>query len=958
MSTWNAGPAPLRLGKSSRAPPNVHPNNALPQRFASLPLELRLLANYCSAHQLVLPEVISGSATRPVRTSWSFSSVRTAQLLPLTVMAGDPLIEPARVLRCAGNVTLAFKPSTFTLTNDGDDAIHAEIILDYGQCEGGLPVFKIASASGNRTLDLTVIYSEGIEGIARASGDGPFFLFSNAMDTYRRTTLKVPPSPHEQVVRAVYTQRSQRYQKIRLSTPHSTVTFSVIGFERIRPRYLANSTFSCSNPLLNRIWQDGVRTVDMCTVAKGETSAAWEVTNQGTRVRGQHWAPCRLGTRWADKTVRFQVRIEHGGASWAIHMVANGLIFCLDAATRELYACEGLSTEPTVFPVAERGRWHIGDLELDAWLQIETVTRGDTVVVSVQGRRLAFIEGLDINPILGGSPNNTGSVAFGGPCEWVAVYRHLNVLSLGGETLYQNTMLPCDRSRTLADFQVGTNGLACTIDGAKRDRACFGGDLYVMGQSIAHSIMKFDVIAGSIELLTSHQTSEGYLGNLCPIQAPVHEEDEEPPTYAFYSLSYALLLVVAIKNYWLHTGDATIKTRCFQRLEHLMAYAARHLSAGIIAAPPPLSMHWFPLGGPVFGPSSSLNNAYYEALQAMSIMSDDPEAKQKYLSEAKKLKVEMLNRFYDASTGVYRLGEHLPSDGICQDNKAHAVTMGLLPSHINDLEHLTDPQSQLPRAFRGLAHWSAADVVSPYATGFAVEALFSRDQGVEALRLIERVWGPMADTSDPNYSGGHWEAMKTDGTPYGHDTSLMHGWSTWPVSLLPRYLAGLQPTKPGWTSFRVAPVLAGLERISCTVATVAGNIGVEIEIDEAEGHDAVPPHIPVTTKDNTIYSRGARDDKGCLAAHIIAVKELIAEGTLKNGYVSLVFVVGEEKGGSGMLAGNDMNLSWEGVIFGEPTEDKPATGHKVHVVFDLFAAGVSSHSGYLEYGKSAMGVLI
>jgi hypothetical protein len=270
-------------------------------------------------------------------------------------------------------------------------------------------------------------------------------------------------------------------------------------------------------------------------------------------------------------------------------MVANGLIFCLDTATRELYACEGLSTEPTVFPVAEKGRWHIGDLDLNAWLEVETVTRGDTVVVSVQGRRLAFIEGLNIKPILSGSANNTGSIAFGGPCQWVAVYRHLSVLSGGGENLYQNTMLPLDQSRTLDDFQVGTNGLACTIDGAKRDRACFGGDLYVMGRSIAHSTMTFDAIAGSIELLTSHQTSEGYLGNLCPIQAPVHEENEEPPTYAFYSLSYSLLLVVAIKDYWLHTGDARMKTRCFQRLEHLMAYTAEHLSAGVVVAPPPLS---------------------------------------------------------------------------------------------------------------------------------------------------------------------------------------------------------------------------------------------------------------------------------------------------------------------------------------------------------------------------------
>lgn len=409
------------------------------------------------------------------------------------------------------------------------------------------------------------------------------------MDTYRSTSMTVPTTSAPQTIRAEYAQRSQRYQKIILATSNTTITFSKIAFESIRTDAPTRSTFTCSSNLLNRIWQDGVRTVDMCTVAKGETLSAWEVTQDGTRVRGQHWAPCRLGTRWADKTVRFQVQIESGGASWGVHMVANGLIFCLDIADNVLYACEGLSTESTIFPVAEKGRWPLGDLKTDTWLNVETITRGNSVDVSVQGRQIASIKDLDIRPILGGSLNNTGSVAFGGPCRWVARYRQLSVRNMEGEVLYENTMLPRDQERTLADFQVGTNSLACTIDGAKRDRACFGGDLYVMGRSIAHSTMSFEAIAGSIELLTSHQTSEGYLGNLCPIQAPVHDSNEEPPTYAFYSLTYALLLVVAIKDYWLHTSDEKTRLRCIKSLEKLMIYAEQHTSDGVIVAPPPLS---------------------------------------------------------------------------------------------------------------------------------------------------------------------------------------------------------------------------------------------------------------------------------------------------------------------------------------------------------------------------------
>lgn len=247
-------------------------------------------------------------------------------------------------------------------------------------------------------------------------------------------------------------------------------------------------------------------------------------------------------------------------------------------------------------------------------------------------------------------------------------------------------------------------------------------------------------------------------------------------------------------------------------------------------------MHWFPLGGPVFGASSALNNAYYEALQAVAILAVDNAIKEEYLLRAHKLKINMLRHFYDPSTSVYHLDKTLPAGGICQDVKAHAITLDLLPYHPNDIEQLTDPGSNLPRAFRGLGHWDVANVVSPYASGYAVEALFARDRGAEAVNLIERVWGPMADALSPNYSGGHWEALKPDGTPHGHDTSLVHGWSTWPVSLLPRYLAGLQPLEPGWKSFSVAPILAGLTKIKCVLATVAGTVGVDIEIDQEDGH--------------------------------------------------------------------------------------------------------------------------
>lgn len=117
--------------------------------------------------------------------------------------------------------------------------------------------------------------------------------------------------------------------------------------------------------------------------------------------------------------------------------------------------------------------------------------------------------------------------------------------------------------------------------------------------------------------------------------------------------------------------------------------------------------------------------------------------------------------------------------------------------------------------------------------------------------------------------------------------------------------------------------------------------------------DTVPPHIPAKIVDNVVYGRGACDDKGPMAAQITAAEELRKEGAIKPGDLSLLFVVGEERGGPGMLAANDMDLKWDAVIFGEPTESKLATGHKGHFVFELTAEGIASHSGYPQKGHSA-----
>ena len=103
--------------------------------------------------------------------------------------------------------------------------------------------------------------------------------------------------------------------------------------------------------------------------------------------------------------------------------------------------------------------------------------------------------------------------------------------------------------------------------------------------------------------------------------------------------------------------------------------------------------------------------------------------------------------------------------------------------------------------------------------------------------------------------------------------------------------------------------------------------------------DTVPPHIPLKIDGDVIRGRGSSDDLGPLAAQVMAAEELRREGAIKEGDIGLLFVVGEENGGHGMFAANDMGLTWESGVFAEPTQSKLAKGHKGQIAFNLIATG-------------------
>ncbi|KAF7903142.1 uncharacterized protein EAF01_006191 [Botrytis porri] len=142
-----------------------------------------------------------------------------------------------------------------------------------------------------------------------------------------------------------------------------------------------------------------------------------------------------------------------------------------------------------------------------------------------------------------------------------------------------------------------------------------------------------------------------------------------------------------------------------------------------------------------------------------------------------------------------------------------------------------------------------------------------------------------------------------------------------------------------------------------------------ISIESITGNDlmdTVGPYIPHSRssdgEENMICGRGSTDAKGCMTSQILAVEELIAEYSIHEGDIGLLFVVGEETDGAGMKRASEVfqqdGITWESVIFGEPSEHKLVLGYKVALAFEIIAHGKDAHSSCPELGINAISILI
>lgn len=119
--------------------------------------------------------------------------------------------------------------------------------------------------------------------------------------------------------------------------------------------------------------------------------------------------------------------------------------------------------------------------------------------------------------------------------------------------------------------------------------------------------------------------------------------------------------------------------------------------------------------------------------------------------------------------------------------------------------------------------------------------------------------------------------------------------------------------------------------------------------------DTVPPYIGPRFGDGVVSGRGSCDAKGQIYSMYRACRRLAERGDSGFG---LLLLSGEETGSSGARAFAKTDFRAPYLVVGEPTDNCMVSASKGTKSFDLKFIGEAFHSGYPQYGRSAVEMFV
>ncbi|KAF2449141.1 glycoside hydrolase family 78 protein [Karstenula rhodostoma CBS 690.94] len=419
----------------------------------------------------------------------------------------------------------------------------------------------------------------------------------------------------------------------------------------------------------------------------------------------------------------------------------------------------------------------------------------------------------------------------------------LNRAWYAGAYTVQTNIAPQNTGRYLPQVKNGwaynsSIGIAgpLLVDGAKRDRAVWPGDLGIQGATAFLSLGHDGLVAYKNALETLFYYQNATTGRF-PFAGPAtgsFRNGAQSDTYHAWSL-------IAMHNYAIFTGDSAWLDLHWANITRGIEFITNALDTSYGLHKQTAPNDWARQGGG--GYNSALNALDYQALSSLSTLaqswSRDPttlDNAAKWATAAAKLKRSYNALLWDTQTSLFHDNETTTLTP--QDGNALALLYNLTttPSHATALSAaLTKFWTPI-----GPITPELPDTISPFISSIELLAHFAANEPARALNLTHSLWTYLLDS--PLMTGSTLaEGISANGSlyyrgnaGYKHDaayTSLSHGWSTGPTQALSFRLAGLEIV--GWKRWVFRPQSGGVKSVRSGFESPLGAFGQSIGVPES-----------------------------------------------------------------------------------------------------------------------------
>ncbi|KAK6599589.1 alpha-L-rhamnosidase [Botrytis cinerea] len=743
-----------------------------------------------------------------------------AQVAAATLTPGQLSVSNNTPTRGVGS----FCEDTITIKSDGKTP--GVVIIDHGVNVGGLPTFQVVSHSGDTSI-FEITYSETRTLLDNYMGDGPLTLAAS-LDTYRVNRYNIT---NDTTFTNRLIQGGERYQKLNLSTAGELFlkNVGIISMTSTTPIDRLPGSFKCSDDRLNQIWQTGARTVQLMEIPAQTIPDFYLVSDQGLFAENQSPQPYSSDTSPSlmEYQLDFSVMPTKGGFGYTVlsSTLGSGIYIFVNLANSSISAHVG-STERDSPALASATL--SPNFAFDEWHKVSTFVNMTQIEVNIDGQPLMNITQTSAF---------AGSFGLGASLGQAAYFQNVTLQSLQGHPIYSASLT---QSSVLKDFLSGTNPDSISVEGARRDRISYAGDLDIAVGPMFASTNGIEFINGTLNLLAASQLLPGFFVPNAKIQ-------QSPRTSIIQSnqtglIGYSFNLLTAMAEFHLMTGDEDFAKRWAPTIVRMLDWSNTQLdSSGLFNVSTIFGGDWNYYDPSQSGAVAKFNAVYAFALQqTLPLLNAANVTTKTYADQLVALKSAINENLWNSTLKAYQLSDSV-QDTFAQDANAFAVLANVPQGNITSSTILSTMSKELflPAGSLAFSNASAAhgfqQLISPYSSGYHLRAAFAAKDEDSVKHLLFTLWGSMADTSNANYTGCFWETLTATGEPgLGAATSLCHAWSSAPTGELSRNVLGIQAVTPGFAQWEVSPQTLGLSWANGTHPTPHGDLAVSWTVS-AEG---------------------------------------------------------------------------------------------------------------------------